>query len=146
MTVETLTYDCRDVNIIWGALELEAPADGTFVTIDYDEDAVKKTAGAQGHVTATINANDGGSVTWVATQGTPTNDRLSAAAALQRKKDGPGLIKAPIIVKHVNGTTICTGMAWIKKVAKAEFAAEATSREWVFDIDHLVMFVGGSTR
>ncbi len=146
MSLETKQYDARDVIITWGEIELEGPAPGTFVTIAYDEDAVVKTTGAQGFVVATVKANDGGSVTWTASQASPVNDRLSAIAALQRRK-GVGLIKKPIFVKHVNGTTLAMGPeAWIKKVPDAAFGDEHESREWMFDIAHLEAFIGGSTR
>ncbi len=146
MTVETKSYDARDIIITWGEVELEGATDGTFVVIEYDEDAVKKHTGAQGDVTVTISANDGGSVTWTGNQGTPTHDRLSAIAALQRKK-GVGLIKKPILVKHTNGNTLVVGPeAWIKKVPKTEFGAEHNPREWIFDIAHLNLFVGSSNR
>ena len=143
--LETKSYDARDVIVTWGELELEGPGEDTVVTIAYDEDAVTKTTGAQGFVVATINAAQGGMITWVASQASPTNDRLSAIAALQRRR-GVGLQKRPILVKHVNGTTLATGTAWIKKVPDAQFAKAHQTREWVFDVDRLEAFIGGSTR
>jgi hypothetical protein len=144
--METLSYDARDVVITWGEIELEGPAPGTFVTIVYDADAVTKTRGAQNFVVAIVTGNDGGSVTWTASQASPTNDRLSAIAALQRQK-GVGLVKKPLQVKHVNGTTLAIGPeAWIKKVPDSAFGEEHESREWLFDVAHLNLFVGGSTR
>lgn len=146
MALETKAYDARDVIITWGEIELEGAAPGTVVTIAYDTEAVKKTVGAQGFVVATVMANDGGSVTWVASQASPTNDRLSAVAALQRRR-GVGLIKKPILVKHVNGTTLALGPeAWIMKVPDAAFGEEHQDREWKFDVAHLNAFIGGSSR
>ncbi len=146
MSLETKSYDARDVIITWGEIELEGPAAGSFVTIAYDTDMATKTTGAQGFVVVTLSAADGGMVKWTASQASPTNDRLSAVAVLQRRK-GVGLIKKPIQVKHVNGTTLALGPeAWIKKTPDATFAAEAESREWEFDVAHLQAFIGGSTR
>ncbi len=146
MALETKTYDARDVIIVWGEIELEGPAPGSFVTIAYDNDMVTKTTGAQGFVVATISAADGGSIKWTASQASPTNDRLSAVAALQRRK-GVGLIKKPILVKHTNGTTLALGPeAWIKKSPDAAFGDSLEPREWDFDIPHLQAFIGGSTR
>jgi hypothetical protein len=145
MSDETLQYDARDVVLTWGAIELTGAAPGSFVKIAYDEDMAKKTVGAQGQVCVTINANDGGSITWTGGQQTDTNDKLSAIAVVQRKRGAP-LFTAPILLKHVNGTTIAAGLAWIKKTADVEFGAEHGNREWPFDIDHLELFVGGSTR
>lgn len=146
MAQNTAQYDARDVTVTWGEIELDGASEGDFVTITYDEDAVKKTVGAQGYVVATINANDGGKITWTGSQGTPTHDRLSAIAALQRRK-GAGLVKKPIMVRHNNGTTIALGAeAWIMKVPDTTFGAEHKDREWGFDIAHLDAFIGGSTR
>ncbi len=146
MAQTTKSYDARDVILTWGEIELDGAGDGTFVTLTYDEDAVTKHTGAQGHVTAVVNPNDGGAVTWVASQSSTANDRLSAIAALQRRK-GVGLIKKPFMLKHRNGTTLAIGPeTWIKKEPEVGFGEEHSNREWAFDIAHLVMFVGGSTR
>lgn len=144
--MQTLSYDARDVVITWGELELEGAAPGTFVTVTYNEDAVTLTAGAQGFMVATINANDSGAMTWTASQAAPVNDRLSAYAALQRTR-GVGLIKKPLFLKHRNGTSIAVGPeAWIMKEPEAPFADEHQNREWSFTIPHLTLHIGGSTR
>lgn len=144
--MQTKSYDARDVVITWGEIELEGAAPGTIVTIAYDADMATKTRGAQNFVVVTITGNDGGSVKWVASQASPTNDRLSAIALLQMQP-GIGLIKKPIQVKHVNGTTLAIGPeAWIKKIPEAQFAEEHQDREWEFDIAHMKAFIGGSTR
>lgn len=146
MAEQTKAYDARDVVVTWGEIELDGAAPDSFVNVMYDEDAVKKTTGAQGFVCATVNANDGGALTWTASQASVCNDRLSAIAALQRQK-GVGLIKKPLFLKHRNGTTIAIGPeAWIKKEPESPFGAEHQNREWAFDIAHLTLFLGGSTR
>lgn len=146
MALETASYDARDVVITWGEIELEGAAPGTFVKITYDNDAVVKTVGAQGFVVATVKADDGGMIEWTASQASPVNDRLSAIAAIQRRK-GAGLVKKPLMVKHINGTTLALGPeAWIKKVPDAAFGDEHETRVWGFDIAHLEANIGGSTR
>lgn len=146
MAEETLQYDARDVIVTWGEIELEGAAPGTFVVIKYDAEAVKKTRGAQNFVVAVVTGDDGGSVTWTASQASPVNDRLSAVAAIQRRK-GVGLQKKPLMVKHTNGTTLAIAPeAWIKKVPDAGFGDDHETREWEFDCAHLDAFIGGSTR
>lgn len=146
MAEQTRSFDARDVIVTWGPIQLQGAAPGSFVKVTYDEDAVTKTVGAQGAVVALVQANDGGSLTWTASQASPTNDLLSAQAALQRLP-GVGVVKFPLFLRHINGTTIAVAPeAWIKKVADVEFSNEHTSREWMFDIAHLQLFAGGSTR
>lgn len=144
--MESKTYDARDVIITWGEIILDGAGDGDTVTVAYNEDNVKLTAGSQGFMVATVSANNSGKVTWNASQASPVNDRLSAVAALQRRK-GVGLIKKPIMVKHINGTTLAIGPeAWIVKVPDAAFGAELKNRDWMFECPQLEVFLGGSTR
>lgn len=144
--METKSWDVRDLSITWGEIELEGAGPGTILTVAYAADAVVMTRGAQNFVVAVITGNDMGTVTWVASQASATNDRLSAIAALQRRK-GVGLIKKPIFVKHTNGTTLVLGPeAFIQKVPDAPFGEEHNTREWVFGVPHLEVFLGGSSR
>lgn len=139
-------YDPRDVIVTWGPLLLQGFSDGTFVSAEYDEDAVTKHVGAQGAVTATVSANRGGKVTVTIGQASPTNDALSLIAAAQRQP-GAGLQRHALMVKHVNGTTlIAAAEAWIQKVPNTEFGAEHAAREWIFDCAELEAHVGGSVR
>lgn len=140
----TQSYDARDIVITWGEVELTGSGDGDFVTIAYNTDNVTLHKGAQGYMTAVISSDDSGRVTWVGTQSTPTNDRLSAFAAQQRRA-GVGLIKKPIQVKHVNGTTLASGAeAWIVKAPDTVFGADHKNREWMFEIPHLELFIGST--
>lgn len=139
-------YDPRDVIVTWGSILFRGFSDGTFVTIEYDEDAVSKHTGAKGDVTATISANRGGMSTVTLGQASPVNDQLSAIAAIQRQQ-GAGLQKYPFMVKHINGTTLASAAeAWIKKQPNTEFGDDHSPREWPFDFAELEMFVGGSVR
>lgn len=147
MANETRSWDARDLSVSWGEIDLtDGVSDGSFVKLTYDVDHVTKHKGAQGHVTVLISADDGGSLTITLSQSSPTNDRLSAIAAAQRRK-GVGLIRKPLLLKHINGTTLAVGPeAWIKKTPDTEFSDVHSNREWVLDIAHLNLFVGGSTR
>lgn len=146
MALESKQLDPRDLIVTWGEIILDGFADGTFVTITYDNEAVVKTQGSQGFTVAMVSARDGGKITCVLSQASPINDRLSAIAALQRRK-GVGLIKKPLVVTHKNGTTLAIGAeAWIMKVPDSPFADTHQNRDWAFDIAHLDAFIGGATR
>jgi hypothetical protein len=146
MASASYSFDARDVSITWGEVIIDGTGDGNFVTIAYNTDNVTLHKGAQGHMTAVLSSDDSGRVTVVLSQSSPTNDRLSGFAALQRRA-GVGLIKKPIQIKHINGTTIAIGAeAWIVKAPDTVFGAEHQNREWMFEIPHLELFIGGSTR
>jgi len=121
-------------------------ADGTFINVEFDEDSVAKTVGAQGAVTATMNAHRGGKATFTILQGSPTNDLLSALAASSRPSNA-ALIVRPLFIKDLNGTTLVSAAeAWVLKVPNTEFGKEVASREWVIDIARLQMHTGGAVR
>ena len=139
-------YDPRDVIVTWGPILFRGFSDGTFVTIEYDEDATTKHVGAKGDVTVTVSANRSGMGTVTLGQASPVNDQLSAILAIQRQP-GAGLQKYPFMMKHVNGTTLASSAeAWIKKSPNGEFGDDHSPREWPFDFADLEMSVGGSVR
>lgn len=139
-------YDPRDIIVTWGEIILQGFSDGTFVNVKYDEAAVTKHVGAQGAVTATISANRGGKATFTLGQASSSNNPLSAYASLQRRP-GVGLQKKPLLVKHINGTTLVSGPeTWIETEPEIQFGAEHLPREWVFDIAELDTIIGGSVR
>jgi hypothetical protein len=137
-------YDPERVVCMFRGIPISGFMDGTMIAVEYDEDAVMKTVGGQGAVTATVNANRSGKFTFTLVQGSPTNDLLSELCAALRAP-GAALLTGPILVKDLNGTTLCSAAeAWVTKIAKTEFAKEITGREWVIDCAKLVMNTGGS--
>jgi len=136
------TYDPGQVIVSFAGVILHGIAPDTFVTVERDEDGWMKTAGADGEVARTRNRNRMGRVTATLLQSSSSNDELSALAILDElSASGSG----PLIVRDLNGTTLCAAEnAWIVKFANAEFAKEHGNREWMFDCDKLEMFVGGA--
>lgn len=135
-------YDPKLVVVSFTGIPLLGYAPGTFVEVDRAEDAFKLVAGATGDVTRVRNRKINGSVTVTLQAESPTNDLLSAQAELDRIF-GTGF--GPLLVKNINGTTICMAeIAWIKKPAKVEYSDDASNREWVFDCAELLMLVGGA--
>lgn len=137
-------YNPKAIIVTWGEFLIQGFADGSIVRVEYDEDAVTKTVGAQGDVTATINHNRGGKGTCNIKQGAPINDFLSLNAASNRPREAALVVK-PFMVKDLFGTTLCIApQAWIMKVATSEFSKEHTPREWIWDFGDLKMNTGGS--
>jgi hypothetical protein len=135
------TYDPKLVLVSFGEVAITGFAEGTFVAVARDEDAFSKLVGSGGDVVRSRNRNRSGSVTVTLIHGAPENDLL-AAIAVQDELSGTGV--RPVMVKEANGTTLCAGQsAWVRKSADAEYAKEAGSREWTFDVAELDMYVGG---
>lgn len=135
-------YDPGLVVMTWKGIQIYGFMDGTFIKAERSEDAYKMEVGAGGDVTRTRSRNRTGMVTATLQAASPVNDLLSAQALID-EKFGTGY--GPLMVKDLNGTTlISASIAWIKKLPDAEYAADASSREWVFDCASLAMSLGGA--
>ncbi len=137
----TPTYDPDKVVVSFMGNILTHFADGTFVTLERNEDAFTLMVGADGETARARNQNRSGTLTLTLMQTSPSNDILAALAAAD-ELDGLGV--GPLLVKDLQGSTLALAQnAWIKKIATAEFGKELGSREWVFEMDSLQLFNGG---
>lgn len=138
------TYDPKEVTIAFGAIILEGFADGTFVSVEQNEDAFSVQVGSDGEACRSKSNNRSGRIT--ATLGQWSNSNLLLSAVYNadiRTPNGDGIF--PLIVKDNTGTSIFAAeKAWITKPAPSAFGREAESREWVFETDNLVSNVGGN--
>jgi hypothetical protein len=114
--------------------------DGTFIEVEFAEDAVTTHVGSDGTVSLVLNANRMATVTVTIVQGSPTNDALSKQVPDARRNFLP---TGAFSISDLNGTTIVSGKdAFIKKTAKVEFGKAITGRQWVFVIPEAEIFVG----
>lgn len=136
-------YDPLRVAGSFGEVFFDGPADGTFISVEREEDAFSKEVGAGGDVVRVRSRNRSGSVTLTLQASSPANDRLSALL-LADEQFGTGI--RPIFIKDLNGTTLIhAAAAWIKKAPTVDYGDEGGSREWVFDCAELSIFAGGGT-
>lgn len=134
------TYDPKGIIIIFGGFTLTGFQDGTFITVDRNEDAFSLQVGADGFDTRNKSNNRSGTVTFTPAQTSPSNDILSAIAR-QDELSNSGVY--PLLIKEVDGTSLFSAeAAWIKKLPTSEFANEAGGREWVIETGQLEVFVG----
>ena len=144
MADEFYQYNPELVVANWFGIPIQGVAAGSFMRCEYDEDAVVKTVGGQGAVTATVNANRAGRFTFTLEQGSETNTLLAQYAASNRAR-GAALIAKPFLLRDLGGLTICeAAYAWILRVPPAEFGKEALGREWVLDIADLNLKLAGN--
>ena len=57
------TYSPKDVLVVVGVVPITGYADGSFVEVDYNEEAYKLVIGADGEATRVKNANESGKIT-----------------------------------------------------------------------------------
>lgn len=138
------TYAADQVSIIAGPIIVEGLADGTFVTIEQNEDQFSLQVGTDGDACRSKTNNRSGRITMTLGQWSKTNELFTALhAADVLSPSGDGIV--PLVVIDKSGTTLCAcEKAWIVKPPSVEFGREATSREWVWETDNVVMGVGAN--
>jgi hypothetical protein len=133
-------YSPKKINGGWNNVQFLGYMDGTFVEVEFAEDAVTTHVGAQGDVSVVLNANRLATVTVTFIQGADVNEELSKLVPDARTNSLP---RGAFSLTDLNGTTVVSGKdAFIKKTAKIEFAKNITGRQWVFVIPEAEIFVG----
>jgi len=136
------TFDPKQMVITVSGHIVSGYADGTFLNVEFSEDAYTSVAGADGEISRAKSNDFRGTVTITLTQTSLSNDVFSGLARVDRANNS-GVF--PILIKDVRGTTtISSGAAWIQKVAPAEFGKEIVTREWIIEISDAEIFIGGS--
>jgi hypothetical protein len=126
-----LTYDPKKLIMIWGPIEINGYADGTFLKITPSADAFTKKVGADGEVVRIKSANDTSEVEFTLGQTSLTNAQLSAAHTLDKAL---GLGVFPLLIKDLLGTTLYTWpQAWIKKTPSISRGSDVQDTVWTFD-------------
>jgi len=138
------TYNPADVILTVGGKQISGYANGTFLTIERDEDSWSKDTGADGETCRTKSNNRGGKVTFTLMQSAASNQYLSALMALD-ELTGAGAV--PVLAKDNSpgGKSLyfCE-QGWLLKPAKSEFSKAPTTREWVIDSGNVVINIGGN--
>lgn len=136
------TYDPAGLNVIVGGNIMSGFADGTLVRVERNSDLWTVQVGSDGEGTRSKSNDRSGRITISLMQTSESNDVLSALALVDEQTNAGAV---PIEIKDVNGTSLhIAETAWIVKPADAEYSKEAGPREWVFETDILVSFVGSN--
>jgi hypothetical protein len=136
-------YDPKDVTVIFGPTgQITGYADGTFVTIEKNEEAFALQVGTDGEGTRSKSNNQSGRITISLMQSSASNDILSTIHTADLEV-GTGVF--PLLVKDLQGNSIFeASQAWITSFPSSEYGREAAAREWVIETDQLIMFPGGN--
>ena len=138
------TYDPSQVNLVLGITVLN---NWDTIRIAYEEDQITHSAGTQGEVTRTLNANKLGTITVTCPQTSIDNGVFSNYAISK--------FVVPCTVLDLNGTGQLLGqvgatkvimpMGSVVKLSDSELAKESGQREWTIRGKLDVYYVGSNT-
>lgn len=135
------THDPADIIFTVSGKIISGFPKGTFLTVERDEDSFSFQPNVDGGGTRSMNRNRSGKFTFQLARNSDANQILSTLMLVD-EQSGAGTFS--VLVKDNRGTSLhAAESAWIVKPAAAEYADEATGREWVIQTDDLVTNVGG---
>lgn len=137
-------FDPKELIIAIGTFTADGYADGTFLSIESNEDAFALSVGASGEAARSRTHNNSATITLTLMQTSATNDALSTLHNLDKATpNGDGIV--PLLIKDNRGNSLFAAEhCWVKKRPTAEYGREPTGREWVLETDNLVAFDGGN--
>lgn len=137
-------YDPATVIAVFAGIPLQGFADGTFISVEQNEDSFSLTVGADGEGCRSKTNNQSARITLTLLQSSLTNDALSAIHNVDLNSPlGDGI--GPFLLKDLSGTTLLAAeKAWIVRFPASTYSRDPESREWIFETDLLVQNVGGN--
>lgn len=135
-------YNPKEVSMIIAGNIVTGYADGSYLTIERNEDSFTLQIGSDGEGVRSKSNNRSGRFTFTVQQGAAINDILSGLLAADEAR-GAGTFS--VLVKDNQGTSIhAAATAWVVRSPSAEYARDVGSREWIVETDNLRTFVGGN--
>ena len=136
------TYDPKNNVLTIDAVPMSGFADGTYITVTFDEDAFSKVVGADGEVSRAKSNNYSGSVVVTFMQTSMSNDVLSAIALLDKVSN----IGVVVVQLKEIGTKnfVMSADGWIRKMPDITYSKDIENREWTLDLANLSVFIGGN--
>lgn len=136
------SYDPKAVCAIIGGAIAEGYSDGTFITVDRNEDSWMLKVGCDGIGTRAKSNNRSAKIVLTLHQSSKTNDVLSALAQADELAN-TGTV--PFFLRDASGRTVITALTcWITRPAPAEFGKEVANRVWTLESDNVQIFDGGN--
>lgn len=135
-------YDPGRIIVVFKGAQIQGYADGTFVKASRSAETFKSNVGAGGDVVRVRSRNKLGQVVITLQAASSSNDVLQAIADAD---ENTGAAYGSLMIKDLNGTTlVVASTAWVVKPADAEYAADASNREWTIECAELKISNGGS--
>jgi hypothetical protein len=141
MAIES--YDPKQILILIAGVPISGLADGTFVSIERQEDAFTAVSGADGQVARVKSNNAIGTLTLTIMQTSQSNQLLSGLA-LADQRNNAGTF--PVLIKDNEGTTlIFSAEGWVQRMPTVEYSKDISNREWIITLSELTYNIGGNT-
>lgn len=138
-------YDPKLHKIVAFGHEVMAPAAGTFVDVERDEDTFTTKTGAHGDTIFQRKHNRNGKATIRVLASSPTNVVFSAVFAASEVGATADAGQGTFMIKDLNGTTLLESRAArIAKPPKYEIGDEAPDREWPIILFEVRVLIGGA--
>lgn len=128
-------YDPKSVTKIIAGQIIAGYAEGTFITVERNEDSANLSIGSQGEGTRTVTRNRSGRVTLTLQQTSPSNGVLDAQR-IAMELSGGGIFSM-LGKDSDSGDTWAGATSWVVKPATMEFSNETSNREWITETDEL---------
>lgn len=140
--MSVFTYAADEVRIIVGGVPISGLADGTFVTVESDEQRYNKVTGADGVTSRARTGNRAGTITITLQQTSPSNAVLTGIM-LADERDNEGVVN--VLIRDSSGSDLhAADSAWVQQPPPAEYGKEVGDREWVLDCGRIDSFLGGN--
>lgn len=132
-----ITYNSQSVTMVFGGKLITGWADGDFVKVAFNEDAVMLTMGTDGIGTRSFSRNYSGTVEITLMASSPSNDYLSSVY-LADQQSATGVL--PFLLRDSSGSTLVTAESmWVRKQVDVAYSRQITQRVWTLESDNLTM-------
>ena len=128
------SYNGSQVLVAFGGLVIKGRPDGAFVRVEPTNDEYGDQVGIDGGITIFGSGDTRSTVTVILSQSSQFNLVLSNRLAVAKASGQP--LVGGIVIRDLsgalNGQSIHTGTAWLRRSPTKEYAREPGTREWVF--------------
>ncbi|MND61435.1 hypothetical protein D3C80_526940 [compost metagenome] len=137
------TYSPKDVTCtIAGICSVEGYADGEFIRISKNENAVSTRRAMDGTQSRVYSPDTGWQLQLTLMQSSTTNDLISA---LWNVDQVTRMGKFPIFIKDGLGTTMfMAASCWVESPADVVFSNQLETRTWIFACTEVSVNIGGA--
>ena len=136
------TYDPQQVVITVDGTAIGGYADGTFISIEREEESFSKVVGADGAAARSKATNRSARITLTLMQTSPSNEFLSMLLA-RDERNNSGVFA--VIVKDNSGSSrFFSATGWIAGLPTVEYGKEISNREWLIDVTDVDYNVAGN--
>ena len=137
------TYDAAQVVLTINGVAISGYADGTFISVEREEQSFTKVVGADGTTSRAKSNNRSGSLTLTILQTSPSNDVLSALLA-QDELNNDAVV--PVLIKDNTGKSrLFSATGWVQGMPTVEYGKEISNREWTIDLADIEFAIAGNS-